>query len=160
MYNFDPYNVLLAIATNILVLLKTGFVLQGHKWWWNFGPWTKISVRMDFPTVSTTTFLFLLVKWSDEQHEGSWVKWRRALETFFQIVLTQLLKNANVIIWDAEIQRDKMQQPRTAACALTIQCVDFCLCIQWYANLPQVNSENTINHVKFDLKCNWQTSLI
>ncbi len=27
MYNFDPYNVLLAIATNILM---TGFVLQGH----------------------------------------------------------------------------------------------------------------------------------
>ncbi len=28
--NFDPYNVLLAIATNIPVLLKTGFVLQSH----------------------------------------------------------------------------------------------------------------------------------
>ncbi len=34
MYNFNPYNVLLAIATNILQRLKTGFVLQamqGHK---------------------------------------------------------------------------------------------------------------------------------
>ncbi len=30
MDNFDPYNVLLATATNIPVLLKTGFVLQGH----------------------------------------------------------------------------------------------------------------------------------
>ncbi len=30
MDNFDPYNVLLAIATNIPVLLKTGFVVQGH----------------------------------------------------------------------------------------------------------------------------------
>ncbi len=29
--NFDPYSVLLAIATNILELLMTGFVLQGHK---------------------------------------------------------------------------------------------------------------------------------
>ncbi len=28
--NFDPYNVLLAIATNIHLLLMTGFVLQGH----------------------------------------------------------------------------------------------------------------------------------
>ncbi len=28
MYNFDPYNVLLVIATNIPVLLNTGFVLQ------------------------------------------------------------------------------------------------------------------------------------
>ncbi len=28
--NFDPYKVLLAIATNIPVLLKTGFVLQDH----------------------------------------------------------------------------------------------------------------------------------
>ncbi len=28
MYNFDPYSVLLAIATNIAVLLMT--VLQGH----------------------------------------------------------------------------------------------------------------------------------
>ncbi len=30
MYNFDPYNVLLAIAINIPVLLMTAFVLQGH----------------------------------------------------------------------------------------------------------------------------------
>ncbi len=27
---FDPYSVLLAIATNITVLLMAGFVLQGH----------------------------------------------------------------------------------------------------------------------------------
>ncbi len=33
MYNFDPYNVLLSIATNILQRLKTGFVVvQGHIW--------------------------------------------------------------------------------------------------------------------------------
>ncbi len=30
MYNFDPHNVLLDIATNIPVLLTTGFVIQGH----------------------------------------------------------------------------------------------------------------------------------
>ncbi len=30
MDNFDPYNVLLVIATNIPVLLMTAFVLQGH----------------------------------------------------------------------------------------------------------------------------------
>ncbi len=30
MYNFDPYNVLFAIATNIPVLLMTAFVLQAH----------------------------------------------------------------------------------------------------------------------------------
>ncbi len=29
-YNFDSYNVLLAIATNIPVLLITDFVVQGH----------------------------------------------------------------------------------------------------------------------------------
>ncbi len=29
--NFEPYNVLLAIATNISMLLMTGFVVQGHK---------------------------------------------------------------------------------------------------------------------------------
>ncbi len=29
-YTFDPYSVLLAIATNIAVLLMTAFVLQGH----------------------------------------------------------------------------------------------------------------------------------
>ncbi len=28
--NFNPYNVFLAIATNVPVLLMTGFVLQGH----------------------------------------------------------------------------------------------------------------------------------
>ncbi len=30
MYNFDPFNALLAIATNIPVILKTGLVLQGY----------------------------------------------------------------------------------------------------------------------------------
>ncbi len=30
MYNFDPYNVFLVIATNIPQRLKTAFVLQGH----------------------------------------------------------------------------------------------------------------------------------
>ncbi len=30
MDNFDPYNVFLAIATNIPQRLKTGFVVQGH----------------------------------------------------------------------------------------------------------------------------------
>ncbi len=29
-YNFDPYNVLLAIVTNIPQRLKTAFVVQGH----------------------------------------------------------------------------------------------------------------------------------
>ncbi len=28
--NFDPYNVFLAIAINIALRLKTGFVVQGH----------------------------------------------------------------------------------------------------------------------------------
>ncbi len=31
MDNFDPYNVFLAIATNIPVLLMTGFVVRGKK---------------------------------------------------------------------------------------------------------------------------------
>ncbi len=30
MYNFEPYSVLLSIATNIAVLLMTASVLQGH----------------------------------------------------------------------------------------------------------------------------------
>ncbi len=30
MYNLDPYNILLAISTNIHVLLMTAFALQGH----------------------------------------------------------------------------------------------------------------------------------
>ncbi len=36
MDNFDPYNVLLAIATNIPVLLMTAFVLQGHIYFFLF----------------------------------------------------------------------------------------------------------------------------
>ncbi len=32
MYNFEPYNVLLSIATNIAVLLMTAYVLQGHRY--------------------------------------------------------------------------------------------------------------------------------
>ncbi len=30
MYNFDPFNALLAIATNISVILKTSLVVQGY----------------------------------------------------------------------------------------------------------------------------------
>ncbi len=30
MYNFEPYNVLLVISSNIAVLLMTASVLQGH----------------------------------------------------------------------------------------------------------------------------------
>ncbi len=30
MYNFDPYNILLVISTNIAELLMTASVLQGH----------------------------------------------------------------------------------------------------------------------------------
>ncbi len=36
MDNFEPYNVLLSIATNIPVLLMTAFVLQGHIWFFFF----------------------------------------------------------------------------------------------------------------------------
>ncbi len=32
MDSFDPYNICLAIATNIPQLLLTGFVVQGHIW--------------------------------------------------------------------------------------------------------------------------------
>ncbi len=35
MYNFDSYNVLLVIATNIAVLLMTASVLQRHHIWEN-----------------------------------------------------------------------------------------------------------------------------
>ncbi len=42
MDNFDPYNVLLAIATNIPVLLMTAFVLQGHKFLWQ-NAWYSVS---------------------------------------------------------------------------------------------------------------------
>ncbi len=33
MYNFEPYNVLLSIATNIAELLMTASVLQGHRYY-------------------------------------------------------------------------------------------------------------------------------
>ncbi len=36
-YNFEPYNVLLVISTNIAVLLMTDFMLQGHM----FNNWNK-----------------------------------------------------------------------------------------------------------------------
>ncbi len=45
LYNFDPYNVFLAIATNMPVLLMTGFVVQGHKY-----------------TISTLVLVYLLHK--------------------------------------------------------------------------------------------------
>ncbi len=48
MYNFDPYNVLLTIATNIPVLLMTSFVLQGHKYNSREEKMTAISVSRRF----------------------------------------------------------------------------------------------------------------
>ncbi len=53
MDNFDPYSVLLVIATNIPVLLMTAFVLQGH-----------ILIRISLPPVhllfkSVLNFLFI-----------------------------------------------------------------------------------------------------
>jgi len=43
--NFDPYNLLLAIATNTPVRLVTGFVVQGHIW---TGNKTKILSKKSF----------------------------------------------------------------------------------------------------------------
>ncbi len=40
--NCDPYDVFLAIATNIPVLLMTAFVLQGHIW--HFPTWANLSL--------------------------------------------------------------------------------------------------------------------
>ncbi len=37
-YNFEPNNALLAITTNIPVLLRTVFVDQGHKYYWPKNP--------------------------------------------------------------------------------------------------------------------------
>ncbi len=34
-YNFDPFNVFLAIDTNIPVRFMTGFMVQGHKCIWD-----------------------------------------------------------------------------------------------------------------------------
>ncbi len=48
MYNFEPYCVLLVIATNIPVLLKTAFMLQGHKY---HEKWSSVRVEL-FPQFS------------------------------------------------------------------------------------------------------------
>ncbi len=42
--HFDPYNVLLAIATNIPMLLMTAFVLQGHILWRYLHFWVTLYV--------------------------------------------------------------------------------------------------------------------
>ncbi len=61
--NFDPYNVLLAIATNIPVLLKTGFVLQGHIYMYIYfeDTWSKkkyiIKILMNKNTFNSTYIL-------------------------------------------------------------------------------------------------------
>ncbi len=58
-YNFDPYNVFLAIATNIPQQLKTGFVVQGHKREGKvFCQFIFIFVMFLFPL--TFTFFFIL----------------------------------------------------------------------------------------------------
>ncbi len=46
-YNFDPYNALLAIATNIPVLFMTGFVLQGHMNIYNHFPNNAVSASQN-----------------------------------------------------------------------------------------------------------------
>ncbi len=51
MYNFDPYNVLLAIATNIPQRLKTGFVLQARvtNVKWSFEIKKLLNVKLEPP---------------------------------------------------------------------------------------------------------------
>ncbi len=67
--HFDPYNVLLAIATNIPVLLMTAFVLQGHIYICVFcssGPREELIDRLkSFAQVSCAGFLTanLLIRW-------------------------------------------------------------------------------------------------
>ncbi len=55
MYNFDSYNVLLSIATNIPVLLMTAFVLQGHIFCWLYSTIRAMSslknVKICFPVL-------------------------------------------------------------------------------------------------------------
>ncbi len=46
MNNFDPYNVFLAIATNKPVRLKTGFELQGHKFFVTAAFFLFVSLRI------------------------------------------------------------------------------------------------------------------
>ncbi len=46
-YNFDPYNALLAIATNIAMLFMTGFVLQGHMNIYNHFPNNAVSASQN-----------------------------------------------------------------------------------------------------------------
>ncbi len=63
--NVDPYNVLLAIATNIPLLLMTGFVLQGHI----LSPrlqlfdqkYSKTVIFQNIITIKYNYFLFLLL---------------------------------------------------------------------------------------------------
>ncbi len=59
MYNFDPYNVLLSIATNIPVLLMTAFVLQGHRYKhllvaWETDAVVEISIRYSMKHTQTS----------------------------------------------------------------------------------------------------------
>ncbi len=54
MYNFDPYNVLLVIATNIAVLRMTASVLQGHKC-----PAKRLTEDLMNDSPNMTRFIFL-----------------------------------------------------------------------------------------------------
>ncbi len=45
MYNFDPYNVFLSIATNIPVLLKTDFVLQAHIYTYKYKVFSYLKIK-------------------------------------------------------------------------------------------------------------------
>ncbi len=61
MYNFDPYNVLLSIATNIAVLLMTASVLQGHI----YNSYTNKDVQLTFGLYSLFIFIQMCYKQCD-----------------------------------------------------------------------------------------------
>ncbi len=76
-YNFDPYHVFLAIATNIPQRFKTGFVVQGHICW--FGAQETFLIRNVEKVVLLNTFVkncdhffffqdYLIIEGLKEQH--------------------------------------------------------------------------------------------
>ncbi len=98
MYNFDPYNVLLAIATNIPVLLMTAFVLQGHIWHQNMN--SCIVIRIGFSDLCSVISFSL-----SQLSVLCWMRMWGLLNSVQTLILTRVLSLQTVaLLWSSALQ--------------------------------------------------------
>ncbi len=106
-YNFDPYNVFLAIARNIPQRLKTGFVVQGHIFRF-------YSCSISF---SKNYFIILLLYLL--------LSFVYLFTTFFEVLLFKILdikRHCNTLVWFRNKSQESVFISQSTECLKTLWC--------------------------------------